>query len=326
MDENPNNSKAEAIRLLGIAEKLLHNRDLNASRDFAILAQETEPLLDGSDQIVAITDVLLASDQRINNHHDWYAILQIDRRSNDHDLIKRQYRSLALLLHPDKNKFPFADQAFNLVADAWALLSNSSRKSLYDAELSPFTKIDLNISKLPVRRSQPEMMNQIRNQSNPVDLGSKLSTFWTACPYCYRLFEYPMIYQNCCLKCQNCNRAFQAVLIQNLPPMVPGKEEYYCCWSFFPLGYQMGGNPADVGKAPAPAAPAPAAAVFPNWIPPVFPLGQQQQQQDYRTQNNAVPATPAPAGKRSNTEPLVDFSDGSATSSAPKKRGRPRKK
>ncbi|OMO50733.1 putative dnajc14 protein [Corchorus capsularis] len=88
MEENAN--RAEAIRLLGVAEKLLQNRDFNGSRDFAILAQETEPLLDGSDQIIAIADVLLAADKRINNHHDWYSILQIDRRCEDNDLIKKQ--------------------------------------------------------------------------------------------------------------------------------------------------------------------------------------------------------------------------------------------
>ncbi|KAL8232649.1 hypothetical protein R6Q57_002427 [Mikania cordata] len=59
----------EADRLLQIAEKLLKEKDLNAARDFALLAQETEPLLDGSDQITAIADVLIAGDKRINDIH-----------------------------------------------------------------------------------------------------------------------------------------------------------------------------------------------------------------------------------------------------------------
>ncbi|PQM35555.1 uncharacterized protein Pyn_18998 [Prunus yedoensis var. nudiflora] len=58
MDPN----RVEAERLLRIAEKLLHNRDLSSCRDFAILAQEIEQLLDGSDQILAVADVLFASD------------------------------------------------------------------------------------------------------------------------------------------------------------------------------------------------------------------------------------------------------------------------
>lgn len=152
-------SRTEAERLLGVAEKLLVARDLTGSKDFAVLAQETEPLLDGSDQILAIVDVLLATEKRVNNHHDWYAVLQIGRRSDDHDLIKRQYRRLALLLHPDKNKYPYADQAFRFVAGAWAVLSDPGKKSLYDKEFNLFSKVDLSPAaaaaagaKLPVRR------------------------------------------------------------------------------------------------------------------------------------------------------------------------------
>ena len=85
--EDPN--RAEAERLLGISEKLLQTRDLIGSRAFAILAQETEPLLDSSDQILAVTDVLLAAEKRVNNHHDWYSILHLDRRSDDQELIKK---------------------------------------------------------------------------------------------------------------------------------------------------------------------------------------------------------------------------------------------
>lgn len=62
-------SRAKAHRQLGIAEKQLQNRDLVGSREFVVLAQETASLLDGSDLILAIVDVLPAVDKRINNHH-----------------------------------------------------------------------------------------------------------------------------------------------------------------------------------------------------------------------------------------------------------------
>jgi hypothetical protein len=225
MEENPNKNEAE--RLLGVAEKLLQQRDLNGCKEFAILAQEAEPLLEGSDQILAICDVLIAAEKRINNNHrDWYSILQLDRRSDDLDFIKKQYRRLALLLHPDKNKFAFADHAFKLVSDAWAILSDVARKSHFDKEHNLFNKVDLsnpNSSKLPVRRGS----------SNGPD--SRSATFWTACPYCYLLCEYPRVYENCCLRCEKCRKAFHAVWVQSLPPMVPGREAYYCCWGFFPV-------------------------------------------------------------------------------------------
>ncbi|KAI3680865.1 hypothetical protein L6452_35642 [Arctium lappa] len=70
----------------------------NGCRDFALLAQETEPLLDGSDQILVVVDVLIVANKHINNNPDWYSILQLDSRRNDDGLIKRQYRRLALLL------------------------------------------------------------------------------------------------------------------------------------------------------------------------------------------------------------------------------------
>ncbi|KAJ6685666.1 CHAPERONE DNAJ-DOMAIN SUPERFAMILY PROTEIN [Salix purpurea] len=343
MNENPN--RAEAERLLGIAEKLLQSRDLNGTKDFAVLAQETEPLLEGTDQILAVADVLLSAEKHVNDHHDWYSILQITRKTDDSLLIKKQYHRLALLLHPDKNKYPFADQAFNLVADAWAVLSDTGKKTLYDKELSLFSKIDLSASgKLPVRRSQRPVGNKkaetvkinVNNESNQQEgLGqkTKVSSFWTACPYCYILYEYPRVYENCCLRCQSCQRGFHAVLIPSLPPLIPGKESYYCCWGFFPLGFTpetagSGGESGGVGSG------------FPNWMPPMFGT-EQQQGGDKDGKNgsggshsrvNGAAATPVRVGVKSRDR-VVGASGGRARGvvgnatgmPGPRKRGRPRK-
>ncbi|KAM7257605.1 hypothetical protein ACFE04_013346 [Oxalis oulophora] len=294
MEENPNQSEAE--RLLGVSSKLLEQRDLNGSKEFAVLAQEAEPLLDGSDQILAICDVLIASDnKRINNTHlDYYSILQLNRKTDDVDVIKKQYRRLALLLHPDKNKFAFADHAFKLVADAWAVLGDNTKKLSFDKEHTLFYKVDLSksasSSKLPVRRGE----------------SARLSSFWTVCPYCYLMCEYPRVYENCCLRCQKCRKAFHAVWVKSLPPMVPGREAYYCCWGFFPLGFaSVDGQKKSNG--------------FPNWMPPIFaeqvePASAQPQpppQQTISPSNGVAHRARVPAAPGS--------------SSGPRKRGRPRK-
>ncbi|KAL6179347.1 hypothetical protein ACLB2K_050863 [Fragaria x ananassa] len=327
MDHNPN--RAEAERLLGIAEKLLTNRDLTSSRDFAILAQETEPLIDGSDQILAVVDVLLAADKRVNNHHDWYAILQLDRRSDDLDLIKKSYRRLALLLHPDKNKYAFADHAFRLVADAWAVLSDPTRKPVFDTELNLYSPVDLtgaasasNPNKLPVRRGQNARNDGVSEPQPQNQQRSRLSSFWTACPYCYILYEYPGVYENCCLRCHNCKRGFEAVVVPNLPPMVHGQDAYYCCWGFFPMGY-VGGSSANKGKGKGKG---PAAEAFPTWMPPMFKTPPPQNKTPEPSRASPVPQPEPVAVARGGG--MLNFSGGnsnSGTGTNPRKRGRPRK-
>ncbi|XP_047321905.1 uncharacterized protein LOC124925837 [Impatiens glandulifera] len=262
-----NRNRPEAERLLGFAEKLLHGKDFNNSRNYAILAQENDPLLEGSDQILAIADVLMAAEKRISNHFDWYAILQVDRRSDDLELIKRQFRRLAFLLHPDKNKLPFADAAFRIIADAWQVLSDPSKKSLYDNELGFFSRVDLVPQKINRDQNQPDLQeNKVLERKSggrgsgkrgrPPGRGggrsggrsgqqqqpatARVKTFWTICPYCYNLYEYPSIYKDCCMQCQKCERSFHGAPIKSMPPIVPGKDAYYCCWGFFPMGFSVG--------------------------------------------------------------------------------------
>lgn len=232
-------SKSEAERLLEIAEQQLQKRDLKGSRQLALIAQENEPLLEGSDQILAIIDVLEAAEKPLTttastttnnrNNLDFYAILQVDHRdSQDLNLIKRQYRRLALLLHPDKNLFSFSHHTFDLVSHAWALLSDPAQKEIYDA-----------------------------------GLGCAPGSFWTACPYCFHMYEYPGVYEGCCLRCQKCSRPFHGAAVNSMPEMVPDQEAYYCSWGSFPMGFVFESLENGGGSNQKPAA---AVAVVPNRV------------------------------------------------------------
>ncbi|CAM8911052.1 unnamed protein product [Rhodiola kirilowii] len=268
-------NRAEAERLLTLAANQLEIRNFKAAQEHALSAQDLEPLLEGTDQIVAITEVLFAAEKRVGSHHDWYAILQVDRRADDVNLVKKQYRRLAFLLHPDKNRFAFADQAFKLVADAWFNLSDPSRKSAFDSSLGLFTKVNLvpvrktraESQATPVRRSDRAREPQSKQKEPPVTAeppaakSPRLLNFWTACPYCYVLHQYSKVYEGCCLICQSCNKTFEAVEVKSLPPLVPGKEAYYCCWGVFPIGFtkpgsENGGDNAGNGTSN-----------FPSWMP-----------------------------------------------------------
>ncbi|CAL0299134.1 unnamed protein product [Lupinus luteus] len=221
--------RAEAERLLGIAEDFLKNRDLNGSRDFAILAQKIEPLIEGSDQVLAIVDVISAAHKPLNGNIEWYTILQVDRLCQDIDLIKRNYRRLALFLHPDKNYFTLADFAFKLVSDAWEQLSDPVKKAKYDYNI--ITQSHPHVEKEEESKTEHEDKSLVPWENN---------TLWTACPYCYYLYEYPRVYEDCSLRCQNCEKTFHGVALPSLPPLVPGREAYYCTWGFFPMGFVFG--------------------------------------------------------------------------------------
>ncbi|XP_047973137.1 uncharacterized protein LOC125215684 [Salvia hispanica] len=364
-------TRAEALRWLTIAEKLLSARDLMGSKSFATRARDSDPTLTPADQILAVVDTLLAGDRRIgNNQQDWYAILRLTpQQGRESDAaVASQYRNLAIALNPQRNKFPFADQAFRLVVDAWGVLSNPTRRSLYDKEISfysqppplpplpiqqpdpftnhplpsmhqnfmffggststglapqqhqssgvPFSQVQVHANPQPdpvasvgLNREPQNFMNfnsganlafggasgskvssaqegfsafagnaaepaqnysgvderASRNLNESDNVGEKADEegedvevedeveveemeaarnddglpFWTACPYCYYMYEYPNLYADCTLRCQNCKKAFQAVAIPSPPPLVDGQQGYFCCWGFLPLGFSM---------------------------------------------------------------------------------------
>ena len=62
---------------------------------------------------------------------DWYGILGVYPYA-DEETVRKQYRKLALNLHPDKNKSPGAEGAFKLVSEAWSLLSDKVKRLAYN--------------------------------------------------------------------------------------------------------------------------------------------------------------------------------------------------
>lgn len=62
---------------------------------------------------------------------DYYTILGIPRNATE-DEIKRAYRKMALKYHPDKNPSPDAEEAFKEVGAAYATLSDSHKRRIYD--------------------------------------------------------------------------------------------------------------------------------------------------------------------------------------------------
>lgn len=62
---------------------------------------------------------------------DYYEVLGVERASSK-DQIKDAYRKLALQYHPDRNKAPEAEEKFKEISEAYAVLSDDTKRQKYD--------------------------------------------------------------------------------------------------------------------------------------------------------------------------------------------------
>src|SRR3989442_2347108 len=73
---------------------------------------------------------------------DYYEVLQIEV-SATFDEVHKAYRSLALRYHPDRNSTPGASSVMSSINEAYAVLSEPSRRRSYDEERSKTQFFDI---------------------------------------------------------------------------------------------------------------------------------------------------------------------------------------
>lgn len=241
-------NKEEAIREKETAERKFTAGDISGAKEFALRAKNLYPGLDGLSQILATLDVYIAAENRRSGEVNWYGILGVDPLADD-EMIRRKYRKLALMLHPDKNKGVGANGAFKLVSEAWSVLSDRSKRLAYNHRLnlhgiqqkvstqrgSSSTSFRANDFQKFSNRATPNS----RTQNNEAQMGStvttsqyydgkvqppasmshtsnvmqgscKTETFWTVCHRCKMQYEYLRVYLNQTLSCPTCHQLFLA--------------------------------------------------------------------------------------------------------------------
>lgn len=62
---------------------------------------------------------------------DYYEVLGVPKTASK-DEIKDSYRKLAMQYHPDRNKAPEAEEKFKEISEAYAVLSDDEKRSMYD--------------------------------------------------------------------------------------------------------------------------------------------------------------------------------------------------
>ncbi|KAE8725068.1 LRR receptor-like serine/threonine-protein kinase GSO1-like [Hibiscus syriacus] len=218
-------NKDEAIRAKELAEKKLAEMDAVGAKRFALKAQNLYPELDGLPQLLATLDVYISADKKINGEVDWYRVLAVQPFA-DEDTIRKHYRKLALVLHPDKNKSVGADGAFKILSEAWNLLSDRAKRNAYDQKRNlrgSYTNVSHGKSSSSATTSSNGFHNfsdkNISNTSGrnnatyskPAPRTVTNDTFWTTCNACKMHFEYSRVYVNLNLPCINCRTPFFAV-------------------------------------------------------------------------------------------------------------------
>jgi hypothetical protein len=124
-------NKEEASRAKDAAGIKLQNADYVSAKRMALKAQRLFPGIENISQLLAVCEVHCCTSVKINGETDWYGILQVEPTA-DNVLLKKQYRKLALLLHPDKNKFAGAEAAFKLIGEAHMTLTDQVKRSFHD--------------------------------------------------------------------------------------------------------------------------------------------------------------------------------------------------
>lgn len=157
-------NRDEAARSKEIAERKLIEKDFAGAKKFAMKAHNLYPRMDGIFQLLATIDVYVFSGNKINGEADWYEVLGVNPVDSE-DTIRKQYRKLVLMLHPDKNKAQGADGAFILVSQAWDVLSDKTRRLAYDKKIS-LDKSRHNIQPQCGGSSAPPAHNDFCNSKN----------------------------------------------------------------------------------------------------------------------------------------------------------------
>lgn len=216
-------NKDEAHRAMTLADKKMQLRDFTSARKLILKAQKLHTQLENINQMLTVCDVHCAAAIRINGSEDWYNILQVQPMSDD-PTIKKQYRKLALLLHPDKNKFAGSESAFKIIGEAHRTLSDPTKRAVYNMKRNIFSNSAATTTANKPQFNCPNMNVFTRMDLNPNNntfpkpnvhsvpqTSFGLPIFFTKCCHCGFQYKYPQnkMFRN--IVCQNCEKSFPAI-------------------------------------------------------------------------------------------------------------------
>ncbi|KAI4369418.1 hypothetical protein MLD38_017858 [Melastoma candidum] len=227
-------NKEEALRAKQIAETRMQRDDFSGALRIAQKALRLFPELENMSQLMAVCEVHCSAQKKaFGTEVDWYAVLQVEKTADDITL-KKQFRKLALLLHPDKNKLPGAEAAFKFIGEANRKLSDREARNLYDKKYRNSVVSRPSHSQKPQARQpkgsgarnqneirkKPESMPKFPTQGHDTKGGKvprsngyqqvHLGTFLTCCSSCHVRHKCFKQVEGKSVRCQSCGTAFIA--------------------------------------------------------------------------------------------------------------------
>jgi len=112
---------------------------------------------------------------------DYYAILGIDRNASEHD-IKKAYKKMAMKYHPDRNSESeetkkMAEKKFIDVNDAYSVLSDPKKKSMYDQGIDPLNPEEASSGGMHFGGDPSEIFKMFFGGSSPFEFSTGGSGF-----------------------------------------------------------------------------------------------------------------------------------------------------
>ncbi|KAK4422499.1 DnaJsubfamily B member 11 [Sesamum alatum] len=192
----------EALRLKALAEEKYTSGDLKSAMKYAKRAHKLHPSLEGLPEMLTAFKIIRtaakpgsgSSSGAQNSTPDYYKILQVEPFSHI-NTIKKQYKKLALALHPDKNPFVASEEAFKMVGEASRVLSDRIRRKEYDLRL-----------RIAMQSKAAEEVG--------LGVEGSAETFWTACSTCRLLHQFERKYLGHNLMCPRCKKTFKATEVE----------------------------------------------------------------------------------------------------------------
>ncbi|CAL5053553.1 unnamed protein product [Urochloa decumbens] len=159
-------NREEALKAREIAIKKLENKDFIGAKRIALKAQRIFPEIENIPQLLTVCEVHCAAEVKINGMLDFYGILQVEEKT-DEMTIKKQYRKLVLLLHPDKNSYAGAESAFKFVTEAYSTLSDRAKRYAYDIKWKVASKTAPKQATRPTQAAEPTRATQPNQATQP---------------------------------------------------------------------------------------------------------------------------------------------------------------